>query len=119
MANMHQLMAERLALLDYVWERLGVRKHLLGRDRVNNLTVEAISRWPVGGEFWGEPSAERLQSVANWVSRRHKNDYGFIWMAILSAIVGQIVRLLLEWWLDSDHNKESMRNMRMLREPLK
>jgi hypothetical protein len=116
MVRMNHLRAEMLLLCDHVWDRLGFRKHVLGRKRVEAMTREAIRRWPPN-----PASSESQNEVQAWVLSQAapqggKQTYGFIWMAILSAVVGQIVRLLLEWWLDSDHNRESMRNMRIFRE---
>jgi hypothetical protein len=116
MVRMNHLRAEMLLLCDHVWDRLGFRKHVLGRGRVEAMTREAIRRWPQHPD-----SSTAQDEVHAWVlsqaaAQSGKQTYGFIWMAILSAVVGQIIRLLLEWWLESNHNRESMRNMRMLRE---
>jgi len=36
-------------LTDYVWQKLGPRKHLAGRKRVAELVQQSVRTWPVIG----------------------------------------------------------------------
>lgn len=87
-----------------VWENIGVRKHLVGRRRVAAATLAVISRWPpdqLAGSGDADIQSAWQSDLCQYAIERTSDSrkYGVIWAYILSAVIAQIVRVLLEWWL--------------------
>jgi hypothetical protein len=101
---------------EHVWRRLGVRKLIAGRDRVNELVEIAVANWDhealksarnktelgIVAEGMAIGIKRTDQMLGNYDSRQ---DYGFIWAILLQALVGAIVQILIKWWLESSQNR--------------
>ena len=96
-------------LCDYVRSRLPLRSRLVGRERINDLVMIAVTEWP---SDWlmqcGRSSPEEEKAVADTAARVSRTyeavrgeepQYGFFWAFVLSAVVSAIVQHILEWWL--------------------
>lgn len=102
---------------DHVWRRLGVRKFIAGRDRVDELIEIAVANWDdeavrsakdkkelgivAGGMVIGIKRTDQMLGDHSY----SEQEYGFIWAILLQALVGAIVQILIKWWLESTENR--------------
>jgi len=91
-------------LIADVWDSLPVRKHLLGRERVNRIVERALKEWPVPVLY--QCDAKQTHVVAKHFARRlerQEREYGMGFLAsiILAAIVSEIVKRIVQRWLDN------------------
>lgn len=108
----------RSNLQQYLWDNLGARKHAVGRKFVDRATNRIIARWPFGQVQDDElPSRNdpQFKRMADEVKREMRScegsdqTFGFvIWTIILSAVISQLVKLLIEWWLKRRENRTTM-----------
>jgi len=87
-----------------VWESLPIRKHLLGRDRVGRIVERALKEWPVPVLY--QCDAGQTQIVAKHFAKRlerQEREYGmgFIASIILVAIISEIVKRIVQRWLEN------------------
>lgn len=111
------------SLKEYLWGRLGARKRMVGRGVVDRATESLIQKWPftyTGDEEppgADDPAFSRLK--AEVIEELHKYEgapqYGFIWAIVLSAVVSQLVKLLIEWWLKRRENRIALQCMKIQR----
>lgn len=125
MATTPQLSNDLQCLKDHVWRRLGVRKHLVGRDTVDAAVMHSVMRWPphsLAAAGDAEVSKQWQRDLTDYVVAAIANAegsdkrYGFaIWAILLAAVVGQVVQVLLRWWLEHRFNQELMDQFRVFR----
>lgn len=103
-----------VALCQLAWKRAGVRRYLVGRNAVGRITKFAICQWPSEYADSLDAQDELCHSIVTRMRdyRGYDSKYGSIWVILLSAVVGQIVRALLEWWLESRHNQRAMEHLK-------
>jgi hypothetical protein len=87
-----------------VWDSLPVRKHLLGRERVGRIVERALKEWPIPVLY--QCDAGQTQIVAKHFARRlerQEREYGMGFLAsiILAAIISEIVKKIVQRWLDN------------------
>ena len=87
-----------------VWDSLPVRKHLLGRERVSRIVERALREWPI--PVLCQCDAGQTQIVAKHFARRlerQEREYGMGFLAsiILAAIISEIVKQIVQRWLDN------------------
>jgi hypothetical protein len=87
-----------------VWDSLPVRKHLLGRERVGRIIERALREWPIPVLY--QCDAGQTQIVAKHFARRlerQEREYGMGFLAsiILAAIISEIVKKIVQRWLDN------------------
>jgi hypothetical protein len=105
-------------LCEYVRSALPLRARLVGKERLNDLTLMAITEWPIQplmDSRRGSGDEERLlDSVSKSVARTYESvhgsekRYGFLWAFVLSSVVSAIVQLVLQWWLSRASNRVKM-----------
>lgn len=101
------------------WKALPpIRKRLVGRTTVDDLVTIAVHNWE--GEYLAacvDNTQRRVYSAAllQAVKRAHQpvsghdpQEYGFIWMFLLSAIASAVIEWLVKWWLDRRANRDLM-----------
>lgn len=106
-------------LRDEVWQSMPpVRKRLVGRETVNELVTIAVYNWE--GDYLAAcaDNAQRqvyVSALLQAVKRAHQpvsgyetQEYGFIWMFLLSAVASAVIQYLVKWWLDRNLNRECM-----------
>jgi hypothetical protein len=91
-------------LIAEVWDSLPVRKHLLGRERVGRIVERALKEWPVPVLY--QCDAKQTHVVAKHFARRlerQEREYGMGFLAsiILAAIISEIVKRIVQRWLDN------------------
>lgn len=100
---------------NHVWRRLGVRKYLIGRERMNDLVEITVANWDHDAMAAAE-TAEAQDVVAagmvlgvkrtyQMLSDKDLPEYGFLWAIILQALVSVIVQIIIKWWLSSARNR--------------
>lgn len=103
-------------LEQWVWSRLPPSKLLAGRRRVLDLVPLAIDRWSedMAGATADAPAfsvmADSLRQDVRRIYRGRR--YGSFWIIVLSSLVGEIVRLLVLWWLSSSDHKQLFQTWR-------
>lgn len=89
----------------YVWEQLPARKYLAGRERVNRLLHRTLRNWPV--PVMRQCDEAEGQVVGKYLARtierqeRAECGMGFFAAVILSALIGEIIKILLRKWFES------------------
>lgn len=98
----------------YVWSQLSVRKHAAGRRVVSRIVADAVRDWPsaaMARSDHGEVQA--FGSIyAKSLARRGNYGMGIILTLVLSALVSEVVKTLIRWWLESRDNRAAMQAMR-------
>ena len=94
----------REELVADVWDSLPMRKHLLGRERVGRIIERALREWPIPVLY--QCDAGQTQIVAKHFARRlerQEREYGMGFLAsiILAAIISEIVKKIVQRWLDN------------------
>lgn len=100
---------------DYVWRRIGIRRLVAGRKRLNELVEAAVANWDADAVANAKDERE-LQVVADGmavgVKRTHQmlgdyeiEEYGFIWAILLQALASAVIQILIKWWLESRENR--------------
>ena len=103
-------------LQSHVWDRLPtVPRTLGGRRIVNRIVARAVMGWPI--PVLEQCDAGETQIVATHytksVERAVKAEYGMgiLLTLVLGALVQEVVKLLVRWWLERDENRNAMRLM--------
>lgn len=104
-------------LRDAIWDELPpLRKHILGRQRIDNVITLAIEQCP-DDLFRHVEHNDGQQDVvlAAWksaVKRRYCIAYegdgvqfGPLFWIILSPLIQYVIKRLLEWWLESSSHR--------------
>lgn len=102
---------------DWVWFRLPASKVLAGRRRVLELLPLALDRWSddmtQATDCDGPAFAFMADSLRYDVRRTYAGRrYGSFWIIVLSSLIGELVRLLVLWWMSSHDNKQLFRKWR-------
>lgn len=106
-------------LREEAWKALPpIRKRLVGRETVNELVTIAVHNWE--GDYLAAcaDNAQRqvyVSALLQAVKRAHQpvsghepQEYGFIWVFLLSAVASALIQWLVKWWLDRNFNRECM-----------
>lgn len=102
-------------LKKHVWRKLGPRKWLVGREQVDLFTQLAVEGWPSDYLQVADSEIERDVVAKNLladVKRMHQavggygeQEYGMIWMFLLSAVASAVIQVVLKWWLERRVNR--------------
>lgn len=92
-------------LIADVWHELPVTKYLIGRARVDRITARALKAWhpPVLDQCDEAQCRIVNKYLARSIERQERNEYGvgFLAAILLSAIIGEIAKILLRRWLEN------------------
>lgn len=97
-------------LQQHVWANLSVQKHVAGRRLIDRITKRAVRQWPV--PVLMQCDAAQANVVATYYTRtiarqaRQEFGMGIILTLVLGALVQEIIKLLVQWWVD--HRNEMM-----------
>ena len=95
----------RDAIEQYVWDRLPLTRHVMGRQRVSRIVRRTLREWPIGVLRQCNEGESQVvgKHLARSIERQERAEYGlgFFGIIILSAIVSEIVKILLRRWLES------------------
>lgn len=100
-------------LESHVWDRLPTVQRMAGRRLANRIVRRAVSGWPI-------PVLEQCDEgetavVAKYYTRtversvRADMQMGFLTLLIFSALVQEIVKILVRWWMEKGENRTQMR----------
>lgn len=96
-------------LREYVWRRLPVRKHLVGRQAMDDVVTLIVENWQ--GDYMAAAATDAERAVVcgaivadvkrahQWQSGQEPGNYVFFWAIILQALVAVAVQKIIEWWL--------------------
>ena len=100
----------------YVWERLPrLQRTLAGRYIVGRVVRRAVRTWPVPvleqcnageAEVVGVHLARSLERQA-----RQEFGVGILLTLVLSAVISEVVKILVRWWLERQENQADMRTL--------
>lgn len=99
-------------LNDYVWSQLPARKYLVGRRRIDALVTRSVRSWPVA--VLRQCDYDEAQVVGVYMERSLKRyadaefGMGIILTIVLGALISELVKILLRWWLENDTHKRIM-----------
>lgn len=100
-----------------VWQKLPLRRYLAGKERVFDCISVVVQEWPdeqfalSTGDKKSEATAIRDLMKS---SKRHLHlaygdrEFGFIWATILSALLYELIIVLLEWWRNKKENRMAL-----------
>ena len=98
----------------HVWDRLPtLQRTLAGRRIVSRIVTSAVRGWPI--PVLEQCNADETHVVAQHytkqVERVARREYGMgiILTLVLGALVQEVVKLLVQWWLDRQENRTQMR----------
>lgn len=97
----------------YVWDRLPtVSRTIMGRRLVGRIVKRSLANWPapVLQQCDAAQTAVVAKHYTKTIERQSRGEYGMgiIAMFILGALVQEIIKLLVAWWLDSQDNRTAM-----------
>lgn len=105
-------------LCEYVRANLPLWARLVGKERLDDLTLIAVTEWPIQPLMdaqRGSGAEEKIldtasKSVARTYEAVHgaEKRYGLIWAFVLSSAVSAIVQAILQWWLSRASNRVKM-----------
>ena len=96
----------------YVWSQLSPRRYAAGRPLVARLTRRVVRKWPCmvelqhGPEAYAAMTAEIVRSIDR--SERQNYRMGIILTLVLSALLSEIVKAVLRWWLQSASHRTQL-----------
>lgn len=93
----------------YVWQQLSPRRYAAGRQLVARLTRRVVRKWPhlVMSQTRPESYGIVTDEIARSIERSERQNYGMgiILTLVLSALLSEIVKAVLRWWLQSASNR--------------
>lgn len=110
------LLPWRHSLKEDVWQRLGPRKYIMGRRRIDRLVERAIRRWPqeLPSGCWkttqhgGLELIDRngIDSMTQAMAQKiGQEEFGSIMVMLFISLASALVQVLLEWWLSSEEQR--------------
>ena len=100
----------------YVWERLpSMRRTLAGRRAVGRVVRRAVRTWPV--PVLEQCNADETEVVGKQLAKniernmRHEVGMGIILTLVLSALISEVVKILVRWWLERQEHRADMRTL--------
>lgn len=98
----------------HVWDRLPtLQRTVAGRRIVSRIVKSAVRGWPL--PVLEQCNADETQVVAKHYTKqieraaRHEFGMGIILTLVLGALVQEVVKLLVQWWLARQENRTQMR----------
>ena len=93
----------------YVWSQLSPRRYAAGRPLVARLTRRVVRKFPhlVMSQTNPESYGMVMHEIAKSIERSERQNYGMgiILTLVLSALLSEIVKAVLRWWLQSASNR--------------
>lgn len=98
----------------HVWDRLPtLQRSLAGRRITGRIVTRAVRNWPVPvlEQCDAAESAVVGHHMAKAIHRQvsHEVGMGIILTLVLGALVQEVVKILIRWWLERRENQASMR----------
>ncbi len=105
-------------LQEHIWSQLSLRKRLAGRAACDRILRRAVRVLPTGMmSRSNNPEQDHLmQHVAADIVRNEQHNsvtMGIFLTIILSALVSEIVKLLMAWWRARSENQVLLRGYQL------
>ena len=95
-----------------VWASLSARKHLAGRPLVSRLVRRVVRKWPATAISQARPDSYgvMLEQVGHSIERSERQNVqmGIILSLLLGALIQEIVKAVLAWWMKSASHRISL-----------
>lgn len=92
-----------------VWSSLSPRKHVAGKALVSRLVRRVVRKWPSVAISQARPEGYgvMLEQVSKSIERSERQNVkmGIILSLILGALIQEIVKAVLAWWLKTASNR--------------
>jgi len=103
-------------LEQYAWDRVPtLQRTIAGRRIVGRIVRRAVASWPIPvlQQCDAAESAVVGTHMARSIERQVRNEYGMgiILTLVLGALVQEVVKILIRWWLEKQENQAAMRLM--------
>lgn len=105
-------------LQQHVWDSLGPRKWLAGREKVRDMVRLAVETWEPDrlvhcrGEreraVYGIAVSGNVKRLYHACSGYSDAEFGFLWTVVLSAVVSAIIQVLIKWWFSEASHRVLM-----------
>jgi hypothetical protein len=96
----------------YVWSQLSPRRYAAGRPLVARLTRRVVRKFPheVMSQAKPESCDVVMHEIARSIERSERQNYGMgiILTLVLSALLSEIVKAVLRWWMQSASHRAVM-----------
>lgn len=99
-------------LCNIIRAKLPLRARLIGKERLNDLTLISIQEWPsdplMSGAVYDEVAVDATrQTVGRVYEALHGADkrYGILWEFVVGAVISAILQHILEWWRERSVNR--------------
>jgi hypothetical protein len=102
----------------YVWRKVGIRRHIVGRKAIDDFVELSVQHWEPGYLNACANDQQRavvLEDVLKSVKRGYQvvsgkevQEYGMFWALVLQAVASIVVQLILRWWMESRMNRVRM-----------
>ena len=105
-------------LQEHIWSQLSLRKRLAGRAACDRILRRAVRVLPTGMMSQSNPTEQnRLmrQTQSDIVRHERHNSVtmGILLTIILSALVSEILKLLIAWWRSRSENQILLRGYQL------
>ena len=104
-------------LQEHIWSQLSLRKRLAGRAACDRILRRAVRVLPTGMMSQSNPTEQnRLmkQTAADIVRHERQNvKMAILLTIILSALVSEVIKLLIAWWRARSENQVLLRGYQL------
>lgn len=120
MMTPHEFEQQAAQLQQLAWRSIGPRKYLVGKAAVQEITMKIVRRLPAmlsqyalsdNGSAEAERELVKSVTAAMREYRGYDRRYGSIWIILLSAVIGELVRWMIEWWKESREHRDLLLNL--------
>lgn len=96
----------------YVWSQLSPRKYVAGRAFTSRIARRVVRKWPQVqmSQATAADHPKIIGEIARSIERSERQNFqmGIILSLLLGAIIQEIVKAVLRWWLKSASNRISL-----------
>lgn len=104
-----------------IWEALPEKKHMAGKEKIFDVVSILIQEWP--DEDFDSSKKNKAKSIRtalrlNRTVKRQmhlmygEEEFGFLWALALNVLVSMIIRMILDWWMKRDENRQLLSKWR-------
>lgn len=100
-----------------VWRQLPLRKFLAGKERVCDCISVVVQEWPDEQMALACDDSKAESTAIRGLmkdAKRHlhlaygEREFGFIWATILSALLYELIIIVIEWWRNKKENRMAL-----------
>jgi hypothetical protein len=96
----------------YVWASLSPRKYAAGRAFASRIARRVVRKWPQIQMSQATPAdhPKIMGEIAHSIDRSERQNFqmGILLTLVLTALIQEIVKAVLRWWLKSASNRVAL-----------